>query len=213
MTGLSLKQRAIADFIARFIDDKGYPPSIRDIVGGCGISSTSVVDYNLKILEKHGYIRRHHEVSRGIELLKGRRRASRQVMVPLLGQIAAGKSIPVPDDGGWDAASSAERLAVDGSLTEGREGVYALKVKGSSMVDDLIADGDIVLLQAADAVDNGQTAAVWLEDEKEVTLKKFYAEPGRVRLQPANSSFKPIYTAPENARVQGRVVAVIRKLS
>ena len=172
-----------------------------------------MVDYNLKILEKQGYIRRHHDVSRGIELLNGRRRASRQVMVPLLGQIAAGRPIPVPDDESWDAAVSTEHLAVDSSLTEGRGGIYALTVKGNSMVDDLIVDGDIVLLQAVDSVDNGQMAAVWLEDEKEVTLKKFYAEPGRVRLQPANSHFKPIYTAPENVRIQGQVVAVIRKLS
>jgi len=213
MATLSLKQRAIIDFIARFVDEKGYPPSIRDIVGGCGLSSTSVVDYNLRILEERGYIRRQREVSRGIELLKGRIKASRQVMVPLLGQIAAGQPIPVPDNESWDIAASAEHLAVDEALIGGREGVYALKVKGNSMIDALIADGDIVLLQAADAVDNGQTAAVWLKDEKEVTLKKFYAEPGRIHLQPANRRFKPIYTATENAQVQGRVVAVIRKLS
>ena len=209
---LSIKQRSIVDFIGRFLAEKGYPPSIRDIVGGCGISSTSVVDYNLNILEKLGYIRRHREVSRGIELVGRRRVAGRQVMVPLLGQIAAGRPIPLPDDESWDTASGAERLAVDEELLGGKQGIYALKVKGTSMIDALIADGDTVLMQAADVVENGQMAAVWLRGEKEVTLKKVYAEAGRVRLQPANSRMKPLYTAHDNIQVQGRVVAVIRKL-
>lgn len=210
---LSLKQRSIIDFIGRFLAEKGYPPTIRDMVGGCGISSTSVVDYNLNILEKLGYIRRHREVSRGIELLDGAASSGRQVLVPLVGQIAAGRPIPVPDDESWDVTAAADRLAVSEELLRGRQGVYALKVKGTSMIDALIGDGDIVLMQAANVVDDGQMAAVWLKAEKEVTLKRFYAEPGRIRLQPANGRMKAIYTAPDNVEVQGRVVAVIRKLT
>ena len=213
MNKLSLKQRSIIDYIGRFLAGKGYPPTIRDIVGGCGISSTSVVDYNLNILQRQGYIRRHREVSRGIELLSGPAVPGRQVLVPLIGQIAAGQPIPVPEDDIWDVTAAADSLKVSEELLRGRKNVYALKVKGYSMIDALINDGDIVLVQVADVVDNGEMAAIWLKMEKEVTLKKFYAEAGRIRLQPANSQMKAIYTAPDNVRVQGRVIAVIRSLA
>lgn len=213
MNKLSLKQRSIIDYIGRFLAGKGYPPTIRDIVGGCGISSTSVVDYNLNILQRQGYIRRHREVSRGIELLSGPAASGRQVLVPLIGQIAAGQPIPVPEDDIWDVTAAADSLKVSEELLRGRKNVYALKVKGYSMIDALINDGDVVLMQVADVVDNGEMAAIWLKMEKEVTLKKFYAEAGRIRLQPANSQMKAIYTAPDNVRVQGRVIAVIRQLA
>ncbi|MEE8204820.1 MAG: transcriptional repressor LexA [Dehalococcoidales bacterium] len=213
MNKLSLKQRSIIDYIGRFLAGKGYPPTIRDIVGGCGISSTSVVDYNLNILQRQGYIRRHREVSRGIELLSGPAVPGRQVLVPLIGQIAAGQPIPVPEDDIWDVTAAADSLKVSEELLRGRKNVYALKVKGYSMIDALINDGDVVLMQVADVVDNGEMAAIWLKMEKEVTLKKFYAEAGRIRLQPANSQMKAIYTAPDNVRVQGRVIAVIRQLA
>ncbi len=212
MKELSYKQQHIIDFIRRFLADKGYPPSIRDIVGGCGISSTSVAAYNLNILEKQGYIRRHPEVSRGIELLAGSLGQRSRVQVPVIGQIAAGEPIPVPDSDIWDVTASSETLEVTEGLTRGREGVYALKVKGSSMVDALINDGDMVLMQYVNTVENGEMAAIWLKAEKEATLKKFYAEPGRIRLQPANNQMKPIYAKPDNVEIQGRVIAVIRQL-
>ena len=208
-SSLSPKQQHIIDFIRRFLVDRGYPPTIRDIVSGCGISSTSVVDYNLDILEREGYIRRHSEVSRGIELLA---RSSALVQVPIIGQIAAGEPIPVPTPDTWDIAASSETMAVTEDLTRGREGVYALKVRGSSMVDALINDGDIVLMQYVNVVENGEMAAIWLRAEREVTLKKVYVEPGRIRLQPANSQMQPIYTDPENIEIQGKVIAVIRQL-
>ncbi|MFC2032473.1 transcriptional repressor LexA [Chloroflexota bacterium] len=210
---LSYKQQRIIDFIRRFAVDKGYPPTIRDILSGCGISSTSVVAYNLGILEKEGYIRRHPEVSRGIELLTHSPTPDYQVQVPIIGQIAAGQPIPVPTPDTWDVTASSEILEVTENLTQGKEGVYALEVKGSSMVDALINDGDIVLMQYVNAVDNGEMAAIWLKAEREVTLKKFYSEPGRVRLQPANSHMVPIYTEPDNVEIQGRVIAVIRRLA
>ena len=209
----SPKQQQIIEYIRRFWSDRGYPPTVRDIVTGCGISSTSVVDYNLNILERLGYLRRHREVSRGIELLKRSPSRDRQVLIPLVGQIAAGEPIPVPDNDTWDIGAAADTLAVSEDLLRGRPGVYALKVKGSSMIDALINDGDIVLMQAASAVDSGDLAAVWLKMEREITLKKFYAESGRIRLQPANSQMKPLYVAPDNVEVQGRVIAVIRRLA
>ncbi len=207
MKTLSSKQQHIIDFIRRFLLDRGYPPSIRDIASACGISSTSVVDYNLDILEREGYIRRHPEVSRGIELL-----AWARLHVPIIGQIAAGDPIPVPTADTWDVAASSETLEVPQDLTRGREGIYALKVKGLSMVDALIGDGDIVLMQYVNVVENGEMAAIWLKAEREATLKKFYAESGRIRLQPANSQMQPIYVEPDNVEIQGRVIAVIRQL-
>ncbi len=212
LKSLSARQRAVIDYIRRFGVSNGYPPSIRDIVSGCGLSSTSVADYNLNILERKGFIRRHREISRGIELLSPVPAPGGWFQVPIIGVIAAGQPIPVPDNDTWDMAASGETIEVPQAMTLGRRGVYALKVKGTSMVDALINDGDIVLLQQVNAVENGQMAAVWLRAEKEVTLKKFYAERGRIRLQPANGRMKPIYVAPDNFEVQGRVIAVIRQL-
>jgi len=212
MKALLSKQQHIIDFIRQFLVDRSYPPTIRDIVNGCGISSTSVVDYNLNILEKEGYIRRHREVSRGIELLARSPVLGHRCQVPIIGQIAAGEPIPVPTPDTWDIAASSETLEVTEDLTRGREGVYVLKVKGSSMVDALINDGDMVLMQYVNAVENGEMAAIWLRAEKEATLKKVYSEPGRIRLQPANSQMQPIYVEPDNVEIQGRVIAVIRQL-
>ena len=208
---LSAKRKQIADFILKFMEGKGYPPTVRDIQTGCGISSTSVVDYHLKVLEKEGHIRRDAEVSRGIELL-GRASSLPKVQVPIIGQIAAGEPVPVPGSETWDATAGADLLEVTADLTRGRQDIYALKVKGTSMIDALINDGDIVLMQYVNTVDNGEMAAVWLKAEKEATLKKVYLEPGRVRLQPANSRMQPIYAEPENVEIQGRVIAVIRQL-
>ena len=212
MKKLSDKQRRIISYIDRFLSDKGYPPSIRDIQAGCDISSTSVVDYNLNILESKGHIRRHAEVSRGIKLLTKTSDAEPMVAVPVIGMIAAGEPIPVPGPDTWDVAAVSETMGVSPELTRGREGVYALRVKGMSMVDALINDGDIVLMQQVNAVENGEMAAVWLKAEKEATLKKVYVEPDRVRLQPANSQMKPLYAAPDNVAIQGRVIAVIRQV-
>ena len=210
---LSSKQQSIVDFIHHFLADKGYPPSVRDIVSGCGISSTSVVDYNLNILEREGYIRRHPEVSRGIELLSHSFSPGTSVQVPIIGQIAAGEPIPVPSSDTWDVTAASEALEITEDLTLNRKGVYALKVKGLSMVDALIGDGDIVLIQYTNVVENGEMAAIWLKAEKEATLKKVYIdEPGRIRLQPANNQMQPVYVEPDNVEIQGRVIAVIRRL-
>ncbi|MFH1663019.1 MAG: transcriptional repressor LexA [Chloroflexota bacterium] len=209
---LSAKQQKIVDYIRYFWLDKGYPPSIRDIVAGCGLSSTSVADYNLKILDRKGYIHRHREVSRGIEL-PVRSAARNKLYIPIIGQIAAGESIPVPDNDAWDNTASADTIEVTRDLVRGREGVYALKVEGSSMMDALINDGDIVLMQNVNTVENGEMVAVWLKAEREATLKRFYAESGKIRLQPANSQMKPIFVEPGNAEIQGRVIAVIRQLA
>jgi len=212
MKVLSPKQQMIINFIHDFLVDRSYPPTVREIVSGCGISSTSVVDYNLNILEQVGYIRRHPEVSRGIELLTLSPALRYRLQVPIIGQIAAGEPIPVPAPDTWDVTASSETLEVTEDLTRGKKEVYALEMKGSSMVDALINDGDIILMQYVNVVENGEMAAVWLKAEKEVTLKKVYSEPGRIRLQPANNQMQPIYTAPDNIEIQGRVITVIRQV-
>jgi len=213
---LSTRQQRILDFIGRFGQDNNYPPTVRDIVAGCSISSTSVAAYNLDILEREGLIHRHAGISRGIELV-GQAISRSSLKIPLIGQIAAGEPIPVPAPDVWDTTSLSETIEVTPELTGGRNQVYALKVKGTSMIDALINDGDIVLMQSVSSVENGETAAVWLKAEKEVTLKKIYREPsktgGRIRLQPANSQMKPIYTDSGNVEVQGRVIGVIRRLT
>jgi repressor LexA len=209
MKDLSEKQAAILQFLNRFLEEKDYPPSIRDIQDACGISSTSVVDYNLRKLEEKGYIRRDREVSRGIELLGSRGRRPRIVEVPVLGSIAAGQPIPVPSSDRW-AADVDDTVAVTEDMVRGHANVFALRVKGTSMIEDLIDDGDIVFLEPARAANNGDRVAVWLKDRGEVTLKRFYREGSRVRLQPANATMEPIYTSPENVEIQGRFISSIR---
>jgi repressor LexA len=209
---LSEKQRRIIKYIDRFLGEKGYPPSIRDIQKGCDISSTSVVDYNLNILENRGFINRHADVSRGIQLLTKSTSTERLVAVPVIGMIAAGAPIPVPTPDTWDVAAVSDTMGVSQELTQGKDDIYALRVKGMSMVDALINDGDIILMQHVSSIENGQMAAVWLKEEKEVTLKKIYIESDRIRLQPANSQMQPFYTSPDNIEIQGRVIAVLRQM-
>jgi repressor LexA len=199
---LSGKQQAILHFIRDFIREKDYPPSIRDIQDGCSISSTSVVDYNLKALERLGYIRRDREVSRAIELV-GRRRLQ---SVPVVGLIAAGQPIDVPAPDTWTQQEYEEDVDVPDEVTRGKSNIFALRVKGTSMIDALVNDGDIVVMEQTSAADNGDMVAVWLEDRQETTLKKIYFEGDRVRLQPANVTMDPIYARPEDVRVQGRVL-------
>jgi repressor LexA len=207
---LSPKQERIINFVTTFLHDKGYPPTIRDIAAGCGISSTSVVAYNLNKLEQAGYIRRHSDISRGIKFLSPQKKGGKLVYIPIVGVIAAGEPIPVPDTGN---TIPNEGLEVSEELVRGKQDIYALRVRGDSMLDALIGDGDIVLMDYTGSAENGDMVAVWLKAEQEVTLKRFFAEPNRIRLEPANSQMKPIYTTPDNVEIQGRVVAVIRRIS
>ncbi len=209
MSTLTPRQQEILDFLRSYIEEHDYPPSIRDIQEGCNISSTSVVDYNLRKLEEKGYIRRDREISRGIELLGARGRRPRIVEVPLLGTIAAGQPIPVPTSDRW-TADAEDVIAVTEDMVRGRTNLFALRVRGTSMIEDLIDDGDIVILEPTRHADDGDRVAVWLKDRGEVTLKRIYREHGRIRLQPANSAMDPIYTTPENVEIQGRFVSSFR---
>src|SRR3990172_3357054 len=209
MVGSSSRRHEMIAYIRGFVEEHGYPPTVRDIQNGCNISSTSVVDHHLRTLEREGRLRRDFKVSRGMELL-GTASRRNTIAVPLIGRIAAGEPVPVPQPDAWDNTAEAETLELPAELVRGSHNVYALRVKGTSMVDALINDGDIVLMQQVNQAENGDMVAVWLKADKTVTLKKLYRERGRIRLQPANRAMKPIYTTPDNVEVQGRVVGVIR---
>ncbi len=205
--GLSDKQQLILDFLETFIGEHDYPPSIRDIQNGCSISSTSVVDYNLKRLEEKGIIRRDREVSRAIELLnrQGERRR-RTVAVPLLGRIAAGIPIPAHPD----QTTPEEIIELTEEQARGRTNLFALRVQGTSMIDALINDGDVIILEPREVADAGEVVAAWIEDRGETTLKRYFPEGAKVRLQPMNSTMDPIYEDADNVHVQGRVITTIR---
>ncbi|MCH8815760.1 MAG: transcriptional repressor LexA [Chloroflexi bacterium] len=210
MKELSSKQQRIFDFIREFIDEHDYPPSIRQIQEACSISSTSVVDYNLRILEKKAYIRRDREVSRAIEITHAGSRRQRSVPIPIIGTIAAGQPIPVPTADSWTYDPD-ESVDVSREMIGDRDNVYALRVKGNSMIDALVNDGDLVLIQATQSANDGEMVAAWLKREQEATLKRIFFEGERVRLQPANDTMEPIYTDAENVEVQGTVIGVRRQ--
>jgi repressor LexA len=210
MKPLSAKQQCILNFVSDFIANRGYPPTVRDIQSGCNISSTSVVDYNLNILVQQGHLHRDAEVSRGIGLNEARQK--RLVTVPLAGCISAGEPISVPTTSSWNKLVGAETLELTEDIIKGRSHVFALKVKGNSMVDALVDDGDIVLLEPANNVQDGQIVAAWLKEKEEVTLKKFYREANHIRLQPCNAQMSPLRVHPDSIEVQGRVVAVLRQM-
>ncbi len=198
----------ILDFIRGFIEEKGLAPTIGEVQRGLNISSKSVVAHHLKVLEEAGLIKRNARMTRGIDVSGvGRRTRS----VPLLGFIAAGQPIPVPTEDTWHS-TALDVVDVPADFLPSGSQAYALKVKGSSMIDALVDDDDIVVLEAVSAADDGDMVAAWLRDEQEATLKKLYREKGRVRLQPANRNMDPIYVAPENIEVQGKVVVVLRRI-
>ncbi len=210
-SSLSPRQQEILEFIREFIRENQYPPSVRDIVKGIKMSSTSVAAYHIKQLEARGFLRRQPDISRGLELVAGG--GDEGVKVPLMGLIAAGRPVPVPSPDTWDQARTADTVTVPGGIISGSgHNMYALKVKGDSMQDALIDDGDTIIIQAVNRVENGETAVVWLKDEKETTLKKVYSEKNLIKLQPANSRYSAIYTGAGNVEIQGRLVAVLRSL-
>lgn len=211
---LSERQQKIYEFITKFTREKGRPPTIREIGAHVGISSTSVVNYNLNILAREGLIQREKEVSRGLRIVGQQAKALlgevATVQIPLLGKIAAGAPIPLPTEGmtKWDG----EMLALTRELLPNAEGLFALQVKGNSMIDALINDGDIVVMKKQEVAENGDMCAVWLKDRNETTLKRVYREKKRLRLQPMNPLLEPIYVDPREARIQGKVLLVVRQL-
>jgi repressor LexA len=207
---LSERQKNILKYIETYVDERGYPPSIREVGDRVGISSTSVVDYNLRVLERDGYIRRDREVSRGLELVSASR-AQRQAhprlaRIRVVGTIAAGFPIEAIED-----PSDMIELPF-GSVPED---CYALRVRGTSMIDDHIDDGDLVLIRPQQSVDNGDIAVAIVNDATEnggATLKRFYLEGDTVRLQPRNPAMQPIVLPADQVEVRGKVVKLLRDL-
>jgi repressor LexA len=235
--GLTERQKRILDVLEDFQENVGYPPSIREICENALISSTSVVNYYLDQLKEMGYIERDNRVSRGIRLLKPLNQVadsaraasagfaqttanvlqsvSEMLQIPLVGRIQAGEPMPVPssDVSYFDSESMVDVAVSMLPRSEQSKDLFALEVQGDSMIDAMVYEGDIVIMKPAQEARNGEMVAVWLNDKEETTLKYFYLEKGRVRLQPANPTMKPIYIDdPTTVQIQGKVVMVIRKV-
>jgi repressor LexA len=204
---LTERQQKMLDFIGDFIDENGYPPTIREIGRKLGISSTSVVNYNLNKLKQAGYLERDGQVSRGLKVVG---RPNSPSAIPIWGTIAAGAPIPVMEG---QPDQDLDYLELTRDVVSSRGEVFALHVKGDSMIDALIHDGDIVVMEQSQTAQNGDMVAAWIRDREETTLKRFYQENGRVRLQPANPTMAPIFVSPDNVEIQGKVIAVIRNLA
>ncbi len=227
--GLSDRHIKILELLQKY-QDKGYPPSIREIGEQTGVTSTSVVNYYLEQLEKWGYIERDRRISRGLRVIPEKigeiaalfaapaktpiARATEFLRVPNFGQIAAGKPIDVPDAGfSYETNDEYAAVAVARDLLPKKANdLFALKVKGDSMIDAMVNDGDIVIMRPAVEARNGEMVAVWLNDREETTLKYFYSEKGHVRLQPANPNMEPIIIDnPQTVEIRGKVVMVVRQ--
>jgi repressor LexA len=238
MSSLSDRQRRILGFIMDFTEAHDYPPTIREIGEQVGITSTSVVNYNLAKLEDMNLLTRQREVSRGLSLNRAKladmgitggtgsngtlkmgalRRMNDEVMdsrrlrVPILGKIAAGNPIQVE---AIDPAAAEDWIELAEGLLGANQQLFALRVQGDSMIDASVLDGDIVILRHQNTADDGDMVAAWIDGDDETTLKFLYREGRNVRLQPANPNpqFKPIIRPAEKVRINGKVVSVIRLL-
>lgn len=231
--GLSKRHQLILKFLAKFQEQNGYSPSIREIGASISVRSTSLVDYYLKQLEQMDYISREQHISRSIRLLKpveplksaaeriaeGIRQAGSAIddllSIPVLGRIVASEPIPMPasDVGYFDSESSVDIARSLLPAKEKTEDLFALEVEGDSMIDAMVNDGDIIIMKRTQQAENGEMVAVWLDDKNQTTLKYFYKEASGIRLQPANPNMDPIYVEnPASLRIMGKVVMVIRQM-
>ncbi|HML24452.1 MAG TPA: transcriptional repressor LexA [Aggregatilinea sp.] len=219
---LSSRQKKILSFIERFLEKNGYPPTIREIGEAVSIASTSVVNYNLNKLVERGFLERSPEVSRGLRLVKENAQevpmryaeSASLLPVPLVGKIVASAPVPLPGEDFGYYYDTDDIIDVPQSLISRMPGdeLFALRVNGDSMIDAMVADGDIVVLKRQNIAHNGDMVAVWLRERGEMTLKNYYNEGKQVRLQPANPTMDPIYVDATQVEVQGRVLAVLRTL-
>lgn len=218
---LSERQQQILRFMQKYIEKFGFPPTIRNIGEATQIPSTSVVNYNLNKLVEAGYLERSEHISRGLRLitpLPGMRRKRVKMedtyaRIPRIGQIVASLPVQIPDDIGH-YYDEEDMIEIPPSMLMGLEAdeVFALEVKGNSMVDAMIREGDIVIMRHQLTAQDGDMVAVWLPERSETTLKYYYAEGDRVRLQPAHPTMEPIYVSASQCEVRGRVLSVIRTL-
>jgi len=205
---LTRRQREVMDYIADFLREHGYSPSFQEIARGMGLSSLATVHKHVLTLERKGFLRRGYNQSRSIEpgprYLQEARRARQdraRAELPLLGRIAAGQPV--------EALEQPSTISL-GDFT-GNKDVFVLQVKGDSMIEEHILDGDYILVEKTGQVADGDIAVALLGGS-ESTLKRFYREPnGRVRLQPANARLKPLVVPAAEVAVQGRVIGVLRR--
>lgn len=213
--GPGLRHQKILDFIQDYQRKFKHPPSIREIGLSCDISSTSVVNYYLDQLEKSGHIERDRKISRGVRLT-GPTPLGDMLRVPMLGRIQAGAPIPVPSGADFSTFTPEDSVDIAMSLMPSKQkgkDLFALQVQGESMIDAMINDGDIVIMKPIQEAKNGEMVAIWLPDKNETTLKYFYKEKDRYRLQPANPTMQPIYISRNvPLEIKGKVVMVIRKV-
>lgn len=200
MEPLTKRQREILDYLTDFIHQHGYAPSLEEIGKRFGLSSLATVHKHLTNLQDKGFIRRAWNRSRSVEVVPTRT-GGRSIDLPLLGYVAAGSPI--------EAVVGSESIAVPEDLVGKRE-TYVLRVRGDSMIDEQIRDGDYVIVEDRRTAENGEMVIALLEGS-DVTLKKFYRENGHVRLQPANPAMSPIVVAAERVQVRGVVIGVMRK--
>jgi repressor LexA len=204
----------IIDFIAATLRARGYPPSVREIARAVGLASTSAVHHHLQILEREGYLERGAAQSRAIRLtptaalrlglsseLVPQSGVSDAYILPIIGEVAAGGPIEAYQD-------ASETMAVPDLLAPNGD-AYVLKVRGDSMIDAHIADGDFVLIRPQSTARNGDIVVAQVEDNA-VTLKTFFKEKDRIRLQPANPNYPPQFY--DDVRIQGKLIGVIRRL-
>jgi repressor LexA len=199
---LSARRREILDYIVRTTEERGYPPTVRDIGEAVGLRSSSSVHFQLKALEKSGYIQRDGNLTRAIRFTGGVPETSRELTryVPLVGRVAAGQPI-FADENVTEMMPVPDNLFPVGDL-------FMLQVSGESMIEDGILDGDYVVVQRQNAAQNGDTIVALIDDE--ATVKRFYRRAGHIELQPANATMEPIIT--RNAHIVGRVCGVIRSM-
>jgi repressor LexA len=214
--GLGERHQKILDFLQSYQRENRYPPSIREIGEKTGISSTSVVNYYLDQLEKKGLIHRDRKISRGVRLSSSNGSVD-TLRVPILGPIAAGFPLPELDPNvSYMTDNEANAVDIARSLLPSKEkgeNLFALEVKGDSMIDAMINDGDIVVLKPASEARNGEMVAIWMPRDNEATLKYFFKEKDRYRLQPANPTMKPIFVKKSDPlEIKGKVVMVIRRM-
>jgi repressor LexA len=200
MLPLTKRQREILDYLQDFIQQHGYAPSLEEIGRRFGLSSLATVHKHLTNLQEKGFIKRAWNRSRSVEMIPTNTNG-RSVELPLLGYVAAG--LPI------EAIPSAETIAVPEDMV-GRRDTYVLRVKGNSMIDEQICDGDLVIVEDRKTAQNGETVVALLGGS-DVTLKKLYRENGRIRLQPANPTMQPIFADADQVQIQGVVVGVMRK--
>ena len=196
-TPLTQRQHRVLQAIERFIEDEGYTPSVREIGTAIGLAPATVQQH-IQALERKGYLQRSGE-SHGIQLLKNGL-ATGVINIPIVGEIAAGTPIEAYE-------ARFDTIAIPSELSP-RSTAYALRVRGDSMIEDHICDGDIVIVEPAATVNDGEISVAMLNDDS-VTLKRIYREGERVRLQPANSTMKPIYSS--DVRLQGRAISIMRQ--